>query len=317
MNTRRLCLRLLLTTAAPLAWAQQPPATPASAGEPAIPARAETLAALFEDEGLPERLAADFARIDAITAQAASADPDPERRARRQRQHALVNPWLRAQFDWPTRLLPLATAAYQRVLGEDDAQALRAYYRTPAGRLVAREMPSAITAAHAALAQHLQAQARAWQQAAVEGTAPAPPAPQAPRDDHERMAGEILLRIAPQATYAEVVRAKVKALDAIEPHWPADSTRDQQRAWRQQVNARMRAFEAPEAMPVLAQAIAARVPPTDLQTMLDAERQPARAAQRALAGRAAQALHKDLQAWQSRQLMPELQRKLQETSDLN
>jgi len=305
-HARRRFLALLLAASAPLAWAQAP----------STPASAETLAGLFEDEGLPARLAADFDRIDALTAQAASAETDPERRARRQRQHALTGPWLRAQFDWPTRLLPLATAAYQRVLSEDDAQALRAYYRTPAGRLAAREVPAAITAAHADLAQHLQAQARAWQQAAVEGAEPAPPAPRPPRDGHERMAGELLLLIAPQSTYAEVVQAKMKALDAIEPHWPADSTRAQQRAWRQQVNARMRAFEAPEAMPVLAQAIAARLSQADLQTVLDAERTPARTAQRALAGQAAQAMRQDVQAWQSKQLMPELQRRLRDGAEL-
>jgi len=219
-----------------------------------------------------------------------------------------------APLTWAQAPSTPASAETLAALFEDEG--LRAYYRTPAGRLAAREVPAAITAAHAALAQHLQAQARAWQQAAVEGAEPAPPAPRPPRDGHERMAGELLLLIAPQSTYAEVVQAKMKALDAIESHWPADSTRAQQRAWRQQVNARMRAFEAPEAMPALAQAIAARLSQADLQTVLDAERTPARAAQRALAGQAAQAMRQDVQAWQSRQLMPELQRRLRDSAEL-
>ena len=305
-NTRRRLLHaLLLTAAVPLAWAQQQP--------PVQPASAQTLAALFDDQGLPAHLAGEFDRTDARTAQAAAAEPDPERRARRQRQHALVDPWLRAQFDWPTRLLPLATAAYQRVLSEDDAQALRAYYRTPAGRIAARGLPPAIDAAHAAIAQHLQVAARAWQQSAVNGAEPAPPALQSPRSEHERIAGEVLLQVSAQPTYQEIVRAKMQALDAIEAHWPEGSTREQQRAWRQQVNARMRAFEAPEALPILAQAIAARVPQTDLQAVLDAERQPERAAQRALAGRAAETLRKDMQEWQSKVLMPQLMQRLRDT----
>lgn len=323
-SRRPLAHRAAWLLAAPLAWhaafAQTPaaPATPAAAAAsapqpPATPASAHTLAGLFEDEGLPARLAASFDQIDARYAPRPDDEADPQRRARKQRLHAELSPWLRAQFDWSTRLLPMATAAYQRVLGEDEAQALRAYYRTPAGQTFVRQALPAVEAAQAALAQHIHAQVLAWQQAAVAGAGPLADADApAPRSDHERQAGELILLLAPGETYRKLVQAKVQALESIEPHWPPETTRPQQAAWRQQISARVRAFEARHALPVLAQAVAARIPPGELAALLAAERPPARAAQRARTSLAAQALQKDLQDWQRQELLPAIQGRLLE-----
>ncbi len=296
------------------------PAVPESAAPDTPSASAQTLSRLFAAENVEGRMHESMQAIDARHAQRLGPDndPDPERRARRARLRQELGDWLRAQFDWPTRLEPMAVQAWQGLYREGDVQALLAYYQSPAGQIYLRQWPAALAAAEQAVQEHVRARVAQWiaelppaGEALPEARTAAAAPVAAPTSAHEQQALQLLTVLGAQGRLgALVVRAKMAAIDALDQGLPPAEAAVQ-KARTQYLTRRMREeLPADLALALAAPVVAARLPPPALQTLLEAERTPAREAQRALAARAADAFGLRLREWLARDIQPEILRRL-------
>ncbi len=317
MSTRLATLLLILATAmAPAA----PLHAQAAAQESTAPASAQSLRHVFAAENVEGRMRESMQAIDARHAQRLGPDndTDPARRARRARLRQELGDWLREQFDWSARLEPMAVQAWQGVYREEDAQALLAYYRSPAGQIYLQQWPAALAAAEQTVQDHVRAQVAQWiaqLPAAGESLPEGPTTPLAvaapPASTQEQQAAQLLALLGMQGRLGGLmVRTKMAAIDTLDQRLPPGDAAVQ-KARAQYLTRRMREeLPADMALPLAAPAVAARLPPPALQTLLEGERTAAREAQRALAARAADAFGLRLREWLARDIQPEILRRL-------